>query len=418
MQFPPFLTIRACIKLQRTSKQCVRTYRPRSAMTGVTRFTAALLHRISVFLGKSVAKTEYPHGPAALIKAAPEEELDCAWEQKPVAYTQKNLGINLPWLDTHGAGERRNWLNEEYQAALVDSDLADIAAMGISKIRSFCQMESVFRFRDGAFEPEEKYAANLDHFLERAAHYGLSVICVMANGEYEGLPADLDGNFRWNLIAGEEGVQIYGKAYAAYVNRFKHHSNIMMWEIQNEPYGMTTWSPSAIDAKITYAQVHDYLVNAYETIKPLAGNTPVGFSEMEEREQAKYQMFSSAANRSRYVDDCTDVYSMHFYRASAAQVFDFRSLTGKPKWATEVGAYNYDDPEAIGHPLPAALELYDPQENYIACVPIMKKFVNSGFELVMPWGFSANSGLVTHNPDGTHTLQKMAVYIKRELQKN
>src|SRR5262249_11172157 len=152
----------------------------------------------------------------------------------------------------------------------------------------------------------------------------------------------------------------------AYIKRFGHHRNIMMWEVNNEPYGSLTWSRAAQETSVTRQHVHEYLRLCYATLKSVAGDIPVGFSELEEREQDKYHLFGDAGKREALIDDCTDVYSMHFYRASPDQIEDFRSLAAKPKWAVELGSYNYSDPQAKGHPLPADDELYDALKNYQA----------------------------------------------------
>lgn len=347
------------------------------------------------------------------VSKASEDPVD--WDQKPVTYTSDNLGINLPWLDTHNGKAEINWLNKSYKSNLIENDLKTIQEMGITKIRSWCQMESVFNYKDGKFVLNEIYAKNLDDFLNRADKHGISVICVMADGNYKGESKDLDGNFHWDLIQTPEGLEIYKQAYIDYINHFKSHPNILMWDIHNEPYGSTNWSFAAKKLNVTTPQVHTYLLQSYKTIKPLAGNAMVGFSDLEEENQAIFKFFSSETMRKAYVDDSTDVYAMHIYRASPEQVADFRKLNNKPKWVIELGAYNYSDPDAVGHPIAAANELYNTDENYIAVTQISKKLLNSGFSLIMPWGFSANDGMVKHNPDGTHTLLRLAQFMKDQL---
>ncbi len=340
---------------------------------------------------------------------------DQHWDQKPVIYTPENLGINLPWLDLHNGKSVINWLNTAYNATLIDNDLSEIQSMGVTKVRSFCQMESVFNFKDGRFILNQRYAKNLDDFLSRAQKHGISVVCVMGDGNYEGQPQDLDGHLRWDLIQKPEGLQAYKDAYISYINHFKNHTNILMWDMVNEPYGSITWSFSAKALKVTPQLVHAFLLQSYKAIKPLGGTTPVGFSDVEEEQQQMYQLFSDPQKRKTLVDDCTDIYAMHIYRATASQVADFRSLTGKPKWALELGDYNYDDPDAKEHPIPAANELYNTDENYIAVTQISPKLLNSGFSLIMPWAFAANDGMVKHNPDGSHTLLKLALFMKEQL---
>lgn len=333
-----------------------------------------------------------------------------------MAYASDSLGINLPWLDLHSGDDFRlayNWLGASWDSSLAESDLEEIEAMGVRKIRCFCVMESVFDFRGGTFRLNPDHARHLDDFLDRSERHNIQVICVMSDGNAGKRPRE--GQFRWNLIQSREGRQIYADAYVEYIRRFGHHHNILMWEVNNEPYGSLTWSPAARARRITQEDVHDYLRLSYLSLKPFAGDVPVGFSEMEEKEQDKYHMFGDACRRRTLIDDCTDVYSMHFYRAAPDQIEDFRALTGKPKWATELGSYNYSDPNAKSHPLPANDELYDGAKNDQAVRLLAPKLIYSGFTLIMPWAFSSNPGLVAHNRDGTHTLGPLARYIKREL---
>ena len=337
-------------------------------------------------------------------------------ERQNVSHTADSLGINLPWLDLHDGNHFRlayNWLNASYDPALVEADLAEIAAMGVRKIRSFCLMEWIFDFQGGAFHLNAGSANHLDDFLDRAERHDLQVIAVMGDGNCDGGPQD--GKFQWHLIRCRAGRQTCADAYVAYVKRFRRHRNILMWEVINEPYGSLTWSRQARALGVTHEQVSEYLRLSYSSLKSIAGDIPVGFSELEEQEQDKYHMFGDPAKRKALIDDSTDIYSMHFYRASPDQIEDFRSLTGKPKWATELGSYNYSDPHAEGHPIPARDELYDGSKNYQAVPPLAQKLTDSGFTLIMPWAFSSNPGLVTHNKGGTHTLGPLALYIKREL---
>jgi hypothetical protein len=350
--------------------------------------------------------------------ALPDDVAARSWDRQPVAYTADILGINLPWLDLHNGSDGKwalDWLGATYDQRLVEADLAEIEAMGIRKIRSFCVMESVFDFRQGAFRLNGAPARNLDDFLDRAERHGIAVICVMGDGNDDGEPGKPDGKFRWALIQSPEGRRAYVDAYVAYVERFRGHRNILMWDVHNEPYGELTWSPAARGLNVTQEQVHQYLLASYTALKAIAGDVPVGFSEMEEKEQPRYRIFGDDAKRRALIDDCTDVYAMHIYRASPDQIEDFRRLTGKPKWAVELGAYNYSDPDASGHPIPARNELYDAEKNYRAVVPMAQKLVNSGFTLILPWGFSSNPGVVTHNPDGSHTLGPLARFIRTEL---
>lgn len=338
--------------------------------------------------------------------------------EEQVNFTSENLGINLPWLDTHDGKTEVNWLNTKYNSNLIGQDLSVIHAMGITKIRTFGQMESIYNYYNGVFVLNETYAKNLDDFLNTADGYNISVILVMGTGgseNYDGELKDLDGQFHWELIQNPKGLQIYKDAYISYINRFKSHKNILMWEIINEPYGSITWSPYAKILNITQDQAHTYLVQSYQAIKPLAGNVTVGFSDYEEEEQTQYQLFSNPEKVRTLVDDCTDVYAMHIYRNNASQVANFVYLTGKPKWVLELGAYNYYEPIAKIHPIPAYNELFDTDKNYVAVTQISAKLINSNFTLIMPWSFTSNNGMIKHNADGSHTLLKLPLYMQEKL---
>ena len=141
----------------------------------------------------------------------------------------------------------------------------------------------------------------------------------------------------------------------------------------------------------------------------------MGISELEEEEQEMYQIFSDTEKRRMFIDDVTDVYSMHIYRNNASQVADFSNLTGKPKWVVELGAYNYDDPYAKEHPVPGFSELFDTNKNYNATIDISRKLLNSNFTIIMPWAFTSNNGMVRHNTNGSHELLKFAQFMKKQL---
>lgn len=382
-------------------------------------FSACLLS-LSLLMGTS---SLWQHLPISLHSATMRPlsaHADVPWDQQNVVYTPGNTGMNLPWLNLHNGSQVVNWLNTAYDAQKVEDDLSDLQAIGIQKIRAWAQMESIFNYKNSTFILNPTYAANLDDFLNRAERHGISVILVMGDGGNEPhAPQDLDGLFRWELIQnGSAGDMVYARAYAAYLNRFKFHPNILMWEIANEPYSNLSFYDRPQTLGITQTQVHAYLLAAYKALKPLAGTIPVGFSDYEEEQQTKYQLFSSAAKRAALVDDCTDIYSMHIYRLTASQVADFRTLTAKPKWATELGSYNYNDPTASDHPLPANGELFQTDANFNSFISISHKLLNSGFTLLMPWSWGDNPGMVKHNADGSHTLYKLPLFLKDQLLHN
>jgi hypothetical protein len=41
--------------------------------------------------------------------------------------------------------------------------------------------------------------------------------------------------------------------------------------------------------------------------------------------------------------------------------------------------------------------------------------LDMGFELLMPWSFANNGGMVEHLPDGSHDLKAAADWISAEL---
>jgi len=288
------------------------------------------------------------------------------WYQQRAIFKSANFGLNLPWLNLHNGSEAVNWLNTSYDSTKIEADLVMIASLGITKIRTWAQLESMYNYTGGVFVENATYTANLDDFLTRCNNHGISVILVIADGKEDSAPSDLDGKFRWDLVQSGGGITVYNNAYTAYVNRFKSHTNILMWEISNEPYANLTWALYPQSLSVTKDQVHSYLQGAYTTIKATVPSALVGFSDYEEEEQTRYQTFSDATNRASYVDDCTDVYSLHIYRPDASYIADFRTLTSKPKWCTELGNLNYYDPTASAHPIAGYNELLNTELNYSA----------------------------------------------------
>jgi hypothetical protein len=221
--------------------------------------------------------------------------------------------------------------------------------------------------------------------------------------------------FLWEMIQSRQGRQRYADAHVAYVNRFAPTGNVYCWEIANEPYGNLTWATYPQSLGITKDDVHAYLQTSYEAIKRFVVE-PVGFSDLQEEEQSKYHVFSDPQFRETYVDDCTDYYSMHIYRSSAAQMGDFRELTSKPKYLSEMGHYNYKDNTGEYHAgQPANLELLSERENMGAIIDMSTKALNSGFELVLPWDVSVNPGMFLHHPDGSHTIKALPRWMQNVL---
>ena len=130
----------------------------------------------------------------------------------------------------------------------------------------------------------------------------------------------------------------------------------------------------------------------------------------------KYKLYSDQQRRSDFVDDCTDIYSMHCYRSRPDELFDFTSLTGKPKWCTELGSYNYSDPTGDGHNGVAANgELYYEAKNLAVVQTLSTVLLDQGFELVMPWGLTSNAGMVIHRPDGGHDVKALPRWMAEQL---
>jgi hypothetical protein len=273
-------------------------------------------------------------------------------------------------------------------------------------------------FDGSAFSLDRKAAGHLHDFLDHANKLGVSVIVVMTDGHIDGTepPKNFDGKFRWELVKAEPESSTYLRAFEAYVREFGRHSNVAMWEIQNEPYGNLTWSSWPQSLGVTPDETHRFLLATYQAIKSLAGSVPVGFSDLEEEQQDKYKLFSDPQRRDAFVDDCTDVYSMHCYRGRPDQLFDFTSLTGKPKWCTELGSYNYRDLTGKDHNGVAAdNDLYDEAKNLAVVQSLSLVLFDQGFELVMPWGLTANGGMVAHRSDGGHDLKALPRWMAEQL---
>lgn len=335
----------------------------------------------------------------------------------PEKYTlinSDNLGMNFPWLNMHDGFESTNWLNVDYDPQKINADLAGIQGLGIKKIRAFMMLESVMDWDGNSFRWNESARENLFDFLNKCNAKGISIIVVMSSGNHDGNYKNLDGKFRWPLIRNQEGINAYLMAQTAYIMSIDDAANILMFEFLNEPYADLTWSDGAIASGATKEDVHNYLKQSYDNAKNLTG-TPIGFSEYEEKEQARYQAFYNATNREKYIDDCTDIYSMHVYRPNDTYLADYRDLI-KPKWLSEVGALNYYDPNKFLHPMEGHNELYQTEPNFDATKKIIIKAIyDEGFSAVYPWSWSSNSGMVIHNSNGSHTLLKLPLWIKYQL---
>ncbi len=326
----------------------------------------------------------------------------------------KNLGLNYPWVDDHQGHVQMLWM-DDYRPQLVENDLRVISEMGVRIIRVFAPLDAVMSFDGEQFALEPRRAEHVDRFLEAAGRREMKVILVMADGNVNQSPKDLEGKFRWDLVQSERGLKILSAAYVAYIRRFRKHEHVLMWEVANEPYGNLTWAAYPQQRKVSLEETHGYLRAIYQAIKPLT-SAYVGFSDLHEEQQEKYRLFTSPEFRRRYIDDATDVYSMHIYRASPEQVPDFSQLRGKPKWCSELGSYNYVDETGAGHAGQRARgELWNERENFRAVTAIVPKLLDGGFELVLPWAFTANEGMVVHREDGSHELKALPLWMQAQL---
>ena len=336
----------------------------------------------------------------------------------PGPWTARNLGMNLAWLNDHHGGQQPNWLSSGFDAELVAGDLEVLAALGIRSVRAFCPIESVMAYDGGRFTLDADRAGHLHTFLDLASALDISIIPVMADGHVDrSTPSQsLDGLFRWELITSSSGVDAYRRAVRDYVQEFGRHGNVMLWELHNEPYGNLTWSSWPTQLGITRTLTHDYLVSAYQEAKEVSGAVPVGFSDLEEEQQDKYRLFSVLDRRAAFVDDCSDVYALHIYRAHVSQLADFTDLTGKPKWCLELGSYNYADPTgAAHHGLPAHNELLHEAANYHAFRRLSRALRGMGFSLFMPWSMASNPGMFIHEPDGRHIVKDLPRWMAAEI---
>ena len=327
-----------------------------------------------------------------------------------------NLGLCYAWPDMHDGGQMVNWLGADHPFGIVSDDFAVMASMGVTKVRAFCQLESVMSFDGDGFTMVPALAANLHGAFEMAAGFGISLIPVATESHVNEPVHDLDGKFRWELARTAQGRAIYGRALESYAKEFAVHDNVVMWETQNEPYGNITWAEVPQAMGVTEEDAHEWLLVAYDAMKAEVGDTPVGFSDLEEEQQEKYRLVADPERRGALVDDCTDVYSLHIYRNETSQIADFSDVTDKPLWCVELGAYNYDDPTGDDHGgQPAHNDLYDEAVNDQVLQDMVPFLLDGGFDLVMPWSFANNGGMVEHLPDGSHDLKAAADWMMAEL---
>ena len=330
-----------------------------------------------------------------------------------------NFGINFAWMNNHDGSESTAWMGDQYNDRRIQDDLNGITNLGINKIRVFIPIDSVMTYNGTGFVWSEPERTNLKDFMDACLVRNLSVVVVMSAGNHDGNYKTLDGKFRWPLLKSQPSINAYLEAEKEYIEFTDGHI-ISMYEFMNEPYGELTWSPGAKASGVTKDEVHNFLKQSYDAAKKWT-NTPIGFSDLEEEEQyekdgkPKYQVFSDVSNREKYIDDCTDIYSMHIYRPDSSYMANFTSMNSKPKWLTEVGGLNYYDPEAKIWPMPGHNELYSVTEDFKAVKTITDKALDQGFQSVYVWSWSSNIAMVKHNRDGSHTPTDLALWIKYQL---
>lgn len=310
-------------------------------------------------------------------------------------FTSGSLGINAPWL--YGKGV--NFIGSEYDKQAVRSQLKYISDMGFKIIRTWITVDSVFEYSggyNGDFSIRYDYVDNALDFLDVAYTFGLSVIVVMADGNSQSQPASLDGKVQWTLFKSDSGIEKYRKAMLELVNSLKSCESVYAWEVMNEPYGSGTnhgFSAWANEVGVTADDVHKWLKVMYNAVKGEDNQRIVCFSDYEEEQQEKYRIYINDEFRRKYIDDCTDVYSLHIYRPDSSYLADYRSITGKEKWIGEVGGINYTSGITVEHPIPGHGELYSPR-NKSSVISICNYLKNQGFSLFMPWSMADNNFIV------------------------
>lgn len=336
-----------------------------------------------------------------------------SWDTQRAGYGPATLGMNYAILNNHGGTQILNWLGSAYDGTKADLDLAQLQGAGLTKLRAFMPIESWMDYSGGSFTLNATYKANAHDFLTKAAARGISVIVVLSRGETATTPANLDGQTRWDLFQTGAGITAYTNAMTAAVTELNTHTNILAFEMINEPYSNASgFSSIAAGLGVTQAQVQAWLSSVYMALKAVT-NKPVCFSEYEEEEQAKYQYFSNLTTKATLINPYTDIYSVHIYRPGSSYVSaNFRYLTDKPLWISEVGAINYSDPTASQHPLAGNNELYNPLVDPATVRDITRKALNAGASLVMPWSMSDNASVLTHNGDGSHTYGELLNWAK------
>jgi len=326
------------------------------------------------------------------------------------------LGMNYAFPHDHGKGQNIYWLGTGFDFRLIDQDMAEMARIGFRRVRLWAPIDSLYVVDVVHFKESEAAVQDLHRLLDLADRYDMQAILVMGDAHSQVAPKPFDGKFRWDIIQSPAGIAAYQMAVERYMREFRRHSNILMWELHNEPYANLTWSAFPQLCGITDDHIHTFLRQIYLAAKELAGPTLVGISELEELQQEKYRMFSNPNRRASFVDDVSDVYSVHIYRSRVEQLSDLSGMVGKPKWCSELGSYNYVDETGESHCGQAANnELRQEEANFETVRALIPALIAMGFELIMPWSFTDNDGMILHQLDQTHKWKSLSTWMHRQL---
>lgn len=332
------------------------------------------------------------------------------WWERPIRLHPGNLGFNY--------GRQNNsmtWLDAGYDGPQLDAELDALAGIGVRKSRLWAQVDQLYSWNGTTFTANSGRVANLHDALDKFAAHDIAVILVLGDANVPTGPvADLSGLVKWPLVRTSDGRAAYATAWAALVTELlSHEDNVLMWEFANEPYESYTLTyPASIG--VTLAETFAWLQAGYAAVKPLTSK-PVGVSNGWLIDPGGTHVFSNSTFRQTYVDPVTDVYSVHYYVNPVEQMEDYRALTGKPWWLTEVGAANYVDVDASTHETAGNFELLEETPNARVVRGMITKAINGGFDLAMPWSWTDNATIVTNNGDGSFTLHELPRWVERGL---
>ncbi|MFA5373899.1 MAG: glycoside hydrolase family 2 TIM barrel-domain containing protein, partial [Candidatus Omnitrophota bacterium] len=160
------------------------------------------------------------------------------------------------------------------------------------------------------------YYAPLPDFLDECAKHNIRVIV--------GIPYSDDRTNR--------GPDIESGTYEAYVEVYKNHPAILMWELGNE----YNYHPEWFDGDIS--NWYDSLEDAAKTIKSLDANHPVATAH---GEVPTAEVVTSVPS--------VDAWGLNIYRYDepATAIDDFRKVSDKPVYFSEVGTDSYDNKAGV-----------------------------------------------------------------------